>query len=66
MHFFSFFKTLVGQTIKVELKNELTLTGTLHSIDQYLNVKLDDIKIDDNEKYPHLVSFRQIRSSMID
>ncbi|KAK1743670.1 U6 snRNA-associated Sm-like protein LSm2 [Skeletonema marinoi] len=33
--FFSFFKTLVGKEIAVELKNDVVLTGTLHSVDQY-------------------------------
>ena len=37
--FFSFFKTLVGKEIAVELKNDVVLTGTLHSVDQYLNIK---------------------------
>jgi U6 snRNA-associated Sm-like protein LSm2 len=55
MHFYSFFKTLVGKTIVVELKNDLTLTGTLQSIDQYLNIKLTELAVTDKENYPHLV-----------
>ena len=38
------FKTLVGKEIAVELKNDVALTGTLHSIDQYLNIKLLDAR----------------------
>ncbi len=34
MLFYSFFKTLVGKQITVELKNDLAIVGTLHSVDQ--------------------------------
>ena len=27
--------------VTVELKNDLAISGTLHSVDQYLNIKLD-------------------------
>ena len=54
--FYSFFKTLVGKEIAVELKNDVALTGTLHSVDQYLNIKLNDVNVVDGEKYPQLVS----------
>jgi small nuclear ribonucleoprotein (snRNP)-like protein len=30
--------------------------GTLKSVDQYLNIKLDDISVVEELKYPHLVS----------
>ena len=53
--FYSFFKTLVGKTVIVELKNDLCIRGTLHSVDQYLNVKLNDITVLDEIKYPHMV-----------
>ena len=39
----------------VELKNDLSICGTLHSVDQYLNIKLTDISVTDPEKYPHMV-----------
>ena len=45
MLFYSFFKTLVGKEVTVELKNDLAVRGVLHSVDQYLNVKLEDIKV---------------------
>lgn len=54
--FYSFFKTLVGKEIAVELKNDVALTGTLHSVDQYLNVKLTDVHVVEAERYPQLVS----------
>ena len=56
MLFFSFFKTLVNHEVTVELKNDISIRGTLKSVDQYLNIKLDDITVIDELKYPHLVS----------
>ncbi|EDL26706.1 U6 snRNA-associated Sm-like protein LSm2 isoform 4 [Mus musculus] len=53
MLFYSFFKSLVGKDVVVELKNDLSICGTLHSVDQYLNIKLTDISVTDPEKYPH-------------
>ena len=40
----------------MELKNDISIRGTLKSVDQYLNIKLDDITVVDELKYPHLVS----------
>ncbi|KAL0482949.1 U6 snRNA-associated Sm-like protein LSm2 [Acrasis kona] len=54
MLFFSFFKTLVDKEVIVELKNEVSLKGTLHSVDQYLNIKLNNVEIVDEQKYPYL------------
>jgi len=51
----SFFKTLVDHEVTVELKNDVQLRGTLKSVDQYLNIKLDDIQVVEELKYPHLV-----------
>lgn len=53
--FYSFFKTLVDQRVTVELKNDLAITGVLKSVDQFLNIKLDDIQVVDEERYPHMV-----------
>lgn len=52
----SFFKTLVDHEVTVELKNDIQIRGTLKSVDQYLNIKLDDIQVVEDLKYPHLVS----------
>lgn len=60
MLFFSFFKTLTQQTVTVELKNDISIRGTLKSVDQYLNIKLDDITVIDELKYPHLSSVKNI------
>lgn len=60
MLFFSFFKTLVDQEVTVELKNDIELKGTLKSVDQFLNLKLDNISCSNESKYPHLTSVRNI------
>lgn len=52
----SFFKTLVDHEVTVELKNDISIRGTLKSVDQFLNIKLDDIQVVEELKYPHLVS----------
>mmetsp|Transcript_21626 Transcript_21626/g.24817 ORF Transcript_21626/g.24817 Transcript_21626/m.24817 type:complete len:107 (+) Transcript_21626:243-563(+) len=67
MLFYSFFKTLVGKEVAVELKNDVVLTGTLHSVDQYLNVKLSNVSVVDKEKYPQLLTLRNcfIRGSVV-
>ena len=41
--------------VTVELKNDIQIRGTLKSVDQYLNIKLDDIQVMEELKYPHLV-----------
>lgn len=65
--FHSFFKTLVGKEIAVELKNDVVLRGTLHSVDQYLNVKLLQVAVVDKEKYPQLTTLKScfIRGSVV-
>ena len=65
--FLSFFKTLVGKEIAVELKNDVVMTGTLHSVDQYLNVKLLNVKVINPEKYPQLVALKNcfVRGSVV-
>eukprot|EP01082_Thalassiosira_pseudonana_P011698 g10166.t1 g10166 contig4:1349805-1350246(-) len=67
MLFFSFFKTLVGKEIAVELKNDVVLTGTLHSVDQYLNIKLTNVSVVNQDKYPQLMSLKNcfIRGSVV-
>ncbi|CAJ0600366.1 unnamed protein product [Cylicocyclus nassatus] len=67
MLFFSFFKSLVGQDVVVELKNDLSICGTLHSVDQYLNMKLTDISVAEPEKFPqmHAVKNCFIRGSVV-
>ena len=51
----------------VELKNDLEIRGLLHSVDQYLNIKISDIQVVDEEKYPHLMAVSNcfIRGSVV-
>lgn len=67
MLFYSYFKTLVGKEVTVELKNDLAITGTLHSVDQYLNVKLDGVRVVNEQKYPQMMSVKNcfIRGSVV-
>lgn len=67
MLFYSYFKTVVGKEVTVELKNDVCITGIVHSIDQYLNIKLDKISVKDPELYPHLMSVKNcfIRGSVV-
>ncbi|KAL7953944.1 like-Sm domain-containing protein [Trichoderma compactum] len=67
MLFFSFFKTLIDHEVTVELKNDIQLKGILKSVDQYLNIKLDDIHVVEELKYPHLSSVKNvfIRGSVV-
>lgn len=65
--FFSFFKSLIGKEVIVELKNDLEIKGTLHSVDQFLNIKLNNITVIDEEKYPHLMAVSNcfVRGSVV-
>ena len=67
MLFYSFFKTLVNKEIAVELMNDVALTGKLHSVDQYLNIKLLETKVADPERYPQLTAMTSvfIRGSVV-
>jgi len=77
---FSVFKTLTDQTVIVELKNDLCITGVLKSVDQcvlfyiivtspyqrfvprYLNIRLDAIKVQNPDQYPHMVHSAELYS----
>lgn len=41
--------------VTVELKNDLCISGALHSVDQYLNIKLTNTRVHNEQKYPHMV-----------
>ncbi|GMI06821.1 hypothetical protein TrVE_jg14388 [Triparma verrucosa] len=60
MLFYSFFKTLCSKPVAIELKNDLILTGTLHSVDQYLNIHLLNVSIVSPEKYPQLSGLKNV------
>ncbi|CAN6648965.1 U6 snRNA-associated Sm-like protein LSm2 [Trichomonascus vanleenenianus] len=67
MLFFSFFKSLIGQEITVELKNDMILRGTLQTVDQYFNLKLANITTMNDTQYPHLSAVKNlfIRGSVV-
>nr|ABM55603.1 LSM2-like protein [Maconellicoccus hirsutus] len=67
MLFYSFFKSLVGKEVIIELKNDLSMCGTLSSVDQYLNLKLKEVTVNDTEKHPHMLSVSNcfIRGSVV-
>ncbi|BFZ62006.1 U6 snRNA-associated Sm-like protein LSm2 [Saitoella coloradoensis] len=67
MLFYSFFKTLIDQQVTVELKNDLSIQGTLKSVDQFLNISLHDINVLEEVKYPHLSAVKNvfIRGSVV-
>ncbi|KAI5300831.1 U6 snRNA-associated Sm-like protein LSm2 [Ascosphaera atra] len=67
MLFFSFFKTLVNTPVIIELKNDIRIRGILKSVDQYLNIKLEDIEVLDLVQYPHMSSVKNmfIRGSVV-
>ncbi|KAH0459764.1 hypothetical protein IEQ34_012578 [Dendrobium chrysotoxum] len=46
MLFFSYFKKLVGKEVTAELKNDLAIRSILHSLDQYLNIELENTRIE--------------------
>ncbi len=58
--FQTFFRTLVGQTVTVELKNDLQIRGVLESVDQYLNLKLGACEVVERERHPQLLALRTI------
>ncbi|KAI5118068.1 hypothetical protein M0805_006331 [Coniferiporia weirii] len=64
---FSLFKTLTDQTVTVELKNDLSITGVLKSVDQFLNIRLDNIKVLDEARHPHMMAVKNcfIRGSVV-
>lgn len=67
MLIFSVFKTLTGQEVTIELKNDLAIQGTLASVDQFLNLKLENIKVLDQERHPYMMAVKNcfIRGSVV-
>jgi len=53
--------------VTVELKNDVQLTGILESVDQFLNVKLANVKVREEAKYPHLACLKNcfVRGSVV-
>eukprot|EP01057_Protomagalhaensia_wolfi_P006226 Protomagalhaensia_wolfi_Nauph_80__6225@NODE_936_length_1869_cov_127_607650_g664_i1_p3_GENE_NODE_936_length_1869_cov_127_607650_g664_i1NODE_936_length_1869_cov_127_607650_g664_i1_p3_ORF_typecomplete_len110_score12_20LSM/PF01423_22/1_4e13Hfq/PF17209_3/0_13_NODE_936_length_1869_cov_127_607650_g664_i114881817 len=69
MLFYTFFQSFVDKDVfvTVELKHGLQIAGSLHAVDQYLNLKLVNVTIADPDRHPQLVSLKTcfIRGSVI-
>lgn len=69
MLFYSFFRSLVERNaqVTVELKNDLCISGTLQSVDQFLNLKLSNVSVNDPDRFPHLLSVKNsfVRGSVV-
>ena len=50
----------MGQTVTVELKNDLQIRGVLESVDQYLNLKLGACEVVERDRHPQLLALRTI------
>jgi U6 snRNA-associated Sm-like protein LSm2 len=57
----------VNKEVIVELKNDIAIKGTLHSVDQYLNIKLINIRVVDEQQYPYFGCVKNcfIRGSVV-
>lgn len=44
----------------MELKNDIEIRGTLKTVDQYLNLKLDNVICLNDDKYPHMQSVKNL------
>ncbi|KAH0473993.1 MAG: uncharacterized protein KVP18_005133 [Porospora cf. gigantea A] len=62
MLFYTFFQQLADKKtpVTVELKNDLQISGVLQAVDQFLNIKLNDITTSDPEEYPHVLSVKNM------
>ncbi|KAL0223345.1 hypothetical protein P9112_002735 [Eukaryota sp. TZLM1-RC] len=60
MVFYSFFKALVGHPVTVHLKNDLSISGELCAVDQFLNLRLDNISTSSTDNFPMLGSLNNI------
>lgn len=51
----------------VELKNDVAMSGTLHSVDQYLNVRLNNATIVNASAHPQLTCIKNcfVRGSVV-
>ncbi|GMM49422.1 Sm-like protein [Starmerella bacillaris] len=60
MLLYSFLKTITEKEIVIELKNDLKIRGTLKSVDQFHNIRIDDIQIMNLDQYPHLAAVKSL------
>lgn len=50
----------MGKEVTVELKNSLAVTGTLHSVDQFLNFRLDNAQVVNADVFPQLSAVKNM------
>lgn len=50
-----------------QLKNDLQIKGILKSVDQFMNIKLENVTTLEDDKFPHLTAVRDlfIRGSVV-
>lgn len=60
MLLYSFLKTMTDRELTIELKNDLKIKGTLKTVDQFHNIRIDDIQVLNPEQYPHLAAVRSL------
>lgn len=67
MDFHKQIENLEGRQITVELKNDLSIRGTLQTVDRYMNIRLVDIEVENVEQHPQLLSTQNcfVRGSTI-
>lgn len=65
MLFYEFFKRHLNTPVKITLKNEMVLSGVLKSIDPFLNMKIDSVKLGNEVHGLGSVSVCSVRGSAI-
>ncbi|CAD7924525.1 unnamed protein product [Amoebophrya sp. A25] len=69
MLFYKYFLKLAEQQaeVTVELKNDLQVKGKIVAVDQFLNIRLNNVSCSDPEKFPYLLSLKNcfIRGSVL-
>lgn len=57
----------MNKEIIVELKNDIVIKGTLQSVDQFMNIKIDKISIENEKQNPYLGTLKNcfIRGSVV-
>mmetsp|Transcript_24321 Transcript_24321/g.56675 ORF Transcript_24321/g.56675 Transcript_24321/m.56675 type:complete len:108 (-) Transcript_24321:1-324(-) len=67
MLFYTLFKTLQGKEVIVELKNDVSIRGILHSVDHFLNIKLEKTSVVQASRFPQLTTLKTafIRGSVV-
>lgn len=63
---FSFFKTLTNQPITIELKNDVAITGTLKSVDQFLNFRIENLRVVGNDAAEAAIASGQAEGQQFD